>query len=288
MTSYCAWPRSFAASRSGRRSCRPRKSCASTRWTGVCSSSSGSSRCTEAWRRPCHSRGRCERDPGAGTRHPFECRYRLLHAEPLYTDMAAPFQKARNARMLRYAAKLGVMALKARELLYGREYPVTREELRARLTDRDDLAVLDVVENWADVKAQYEEDRTPLALLLDRFARNWCRNWRSDTRETPLHRHCLRRPRRRHPPALAQAAGAVDAAGRPHRGERRPGAGGPPRDPRGDGRRRRGDSVGRAAAFRPTRSNCPRRTRSSSRTSRGPVLPGKDTSTSTSSTSAAR
>lgn len=101
----------------------------------------------------------------------FECRYRLLHAEPLYTDMAAPFQKARNARMLRYAAKLGVMALKARELLHAREYPVTREELRARLTDPDDLAVLDVVENWADVKAQSEEDRTPLALLLDRFAR---------------------------------------------------------------------------------------------------------------------
>lgn len=105
----------------------------------------------------------------------FECRYRLLHAEPLYTDMAAPFQKARNARMLRYAAKLGVMALKAREILRGREYPATREELRARLTDPEDLAVLDIVENWMDVRVQFEDDRTPLALLLDRFARKLVR-----------------------------------------------------------------------------------------------------------------
>src|SRR5574341_736122 len=41
----------------------------------------------------------------------FECRYRLLHAEPVYSDMAEEFQRARNARMLRYAAKLAVMAL---------------------------------------------------------------------------------------------------------------------------------------------------------------------------------
>ncbi len=101
----------------------------------------------------------------------FECRYRLLHAEPLYSDMSAEFQRARNARMLRYAAKLAVLALKARELLEGREYPETREELRARLTDADEVAALDVLENWADLRAKYEEDRTPLALLLDRVAR---------------------------------------------------------------------------------------------------------------------
>ena len=101
----------------------------------------------------------------------FECRYRLLHAEPLYSDMSAKFQRARNARMLRYAAKLAVLALKARELLEGREYPATREELRARLSDADDLAVLDTLENWAELKAKYEEDRRPLALLLDRVAR---------------------------------------------------------------------------------------------------------------------
>lgn len=101
----------------------------------------------------------------------FECRYRLLHAEPLYSDMSAEFQRARNARMLRYAAKLAVLALKARELLEGREYPKTREELRERLSDADELAVLDTLENWAELRAKYEEDRRPLALLLDRVAR---------------------------------------------------------------------------------------------------------------------
>jgi hypothetical protein len=101
----------------------------------------------------------------------FECRYRLLHAEPLYSDMAAEFQRARNARMLRYAAKLAVLALKARELLEGRDYPATRAELRARLSDADEIAVLDVLENWAEFRARYEEDRHPLALLLDRVAR---------------------------------------------------------------------------------------------------------------------
>ncbi len=101
----------------------------------------------------------------------FECRYRLLHAEPLYSDMDEQFQRARNARMLRYATKLAVLALKARDLLEGQEYPATREELRARLTDPDEMAVLDTLENWAELRAKYEEDRRPLALLLDRVAR---------------------------------------------------------------------------------------------------------------------
>jgi predicted nucleotidyltransferase len=101
----------------------------------------------------------------------FECRYRLLHAEPLYSDLAAEFQRARNARMLRYAAKLAALALKAREMLEGREYPATREELRARLSDADEIAALDVLENWAERRAEYEEDHKPLALLLDGVAR---------------------------------------------------------------------------------------------------------------------
>lgn len=101
----------------------------------------------------------------------FECRYRLLHAEPVYSDMGEKFEGARNARMLRYAAKLTVMALKARELLAGRPYPATREELRARLSDADEISVLDVLERSSDLRAGYEEDRRPLALLLDRVAR---------------------------------------------------------------------------------------------------------------------
>ncbi len=101
----------------------------------------------------------------------FECRYRLLHSEPGYSSLPLEFQRARNARMLRYAAKLTVLALKARELLAGREYPATREELRTRLADADELAVLDTLERWAELRAGYEEDRRPLALLLDRVAR---------------------------------------------------------------------------------------------------------------------
>lgn len=104
----------------------------------------------------------------------FESRYRLLHKEPLYEEMEphyANFQRARNARMLRYTAKLAIMALKARELLFDRPYPVTREELRARLTDADEIAIVDVIENWAELQPQYERDATPLALILDAFAR---------------------------------------------------------------------------------------------------------------------
>ncbi|HSP55991.1 MAG TPA: nucleotidyltransferase domain-containing protein [Dehalococcoidia bacterium] len=101
----------------------------------------------------------------------FECRYRLLHSEPAYSSLPLEFQRARNARMLRYAAKLTVLALKARELLAGREYPATQTELRSRLSDADEMAVLEVLERWAEVRAGYEADRRPLALLLDRVAR---------------------------------------------------------------------------------------------------------------------
>jgi hypothetical protein len=106
----------------------------------------------------------------------FECRYRLLHAEPLYSDMATEFQRARNARMLRYAAKLAVLALKARELLDGREYPATR-------ADTDEIAALDVLENWGERRAECEKDRTPLALLLDRVARRLVREMGDVKRE---------------------------------------------------------------------------------------------------------
>ncbi len=104
----------------------------------------------------------------------FECRYRLLHREPDYDQMEQHYRnflRARNARMLRYAAKLAVLALKARELLLGQPYPLTRDELRSRLADADELAILDIIDRWAELKPQYEADATPLALMLDAFAR---------------------------------------------------------------------------------------------------------------------
>ncbi len=105
----------------------------------------------------------------------FEARYRLLHREPLYADMErweADFARRRTARMLRYAAKLAVLAMKARELVKGREYPVTADELRARLCDADELWLLDTVQSWDQVQHHYEAEPDPLALRLDAFARN--------------------------------------------------------------------------------------------------------------------
>jgi hypothetical protein len=104
----------------------------------------------------------------------FECRYRLFHREPDYAEMEAHYRgflRARNARMLRYAAKLAVMALKARELLRGLPYPETREQLRKRLTDEDELAIVDLIDLWEELRPKFEEDSTPLALQLDAFAR---------------------------------------------------------------------------------------------------------------------
>ena len=104
----------------------------------------------------------------------FQCRYRLLHKQPDNTPAEgqfAAFQGFRNARMLWYAAKMAVLALKARELLSGRGYPETRADLRARLSDPDELAIVDLVERWPELRPQYELDITPLALQLDAFAR---------------------------------------------------------------------------------------------------------------------
>ena len=104
----------------------------------------------------------------------FESRYRLFHREPDYGEMEVhyrSFLRARNARMLRYAAKLAVLALKARELLRGASYPETREQLRKRLTDEDELAIVDVIDLWEELRPKFEENATALALQLDAFAR---------------------------------------------------------------------------------------------------------------------
>jgi predicted nucleotidyltransferase len=104
----------------------------------------------------------------------FEGRYRLLHRGPEFAEEDQNYRRfvrAHSLRMLRDAVKLAVLALKAREVLHGRSYPVTRAEIRARLTDPDELAVLDIVERWSDLRPKYEADITPLALQLDAFAR---------------------------------------------------------------------------------------------------------------------
>ena len=104
----------------------------------------------------------------------FECRYRLLHKEPGYVEMEPHYRnflQQRNVRMLRYAAKWAVLAMKARGLLEGRPYPLKRDDLRSRLTDPAEIEILDTIDLWAELKPLYEEDATPLALMLDRFAR---------------------------------------------------------------------------------------------------------------------
>jgi hypothetical protein len=59
--------------------------------------------------------------------------------------------------------------MKSRELVSGRDYPLTRDDLRERITDDLELAIIDVVDLWPEFKAMYEADFIPLALLLNRF-----------------------------------------------------------------------------------------------------------------------
>jgi predicted nucleotidyltransferase len=104
-----------------------------------------------------------------------EARYRLVHdghgkLTGLDPTLAAA-RKTRLSRILYYQAKLGVLAMKARELHRGATYPETRVELRSRLTDPTELALIDVIDRWAQVKVGYEEDFRPLARLIDSFAR---------------------------------------------------------------------------------------------------------------------
>jgi len=97
-----------------------------------------------------------------------EARYRLLHKQG---PEKATDDQARHGRILYYRAKMAVLAMKSRELLHGRAYPVTRAELRGRISDPDEIALVGIVERWPELKSEYELDFTPLALLLDRFVR---------------------------------------------------------------------------------------------------------------------
>ncbi len=101
-----------------------------------------------------------------------QSRYRLVHSTGDERSSAeAEYAAERHAALLYYWAKMAVLAMKARELLHGRPYPLTRAALRELTLDTDELAIIDLVERWAEVKAEYERDCRPLARLLDRFVR---------------------------------------------------------------------------------------------------------------------
>jgi len=102
-----------------------------------------------------------------------EARYRIIHgAGREYTGMDWEYVRIRTARWLYYQTKLALLAMKTREVLNDAAYPATRAELRARLTNADEIAIVDTISAWAAAKSQYEDDFMPLAFLLDRFARN--------------------------------------------------------------------------------------------------------------------
>lgn len=103
-----------------------------------------------------------------------EARYRLVHgSDPgkTYEGIDPVYLRMRVARWLYYQAKLALLALKARELLRGNAYPLTRAELRERLTDENDLAMLDTIELWPQLREGFQQDVTPLALQLDAVMR---------------------------------------------------------------------------------------------------------------------
>jgi hypothetical protein len=99
-----------------------------------------------------------------------EARYRLVHGSDsgkAYEGIDPAYLRMRVARWMYYQSKLALLALKARELLRGDAYPLTRAELRERLTDEDELGILDTVELWPQLREGFEQDVTLLALQLD-------------------------------------------------------------------------------------------------------------------------
>jgi hypothetical protein len=101
-----------------------------------------------------------------------ECRYRAIHGgRRIDSGLEQQFVRVRSARWMYYQAKLTVLALKARELLRGRPYPATREQLRQRLSEEEELAIIDIIDLWPELRAKFEGDSTPLALQIDAFAR---------------------------------------------------------------------------------------------------------------------
>lgn len=103
-----------------------------------------------------------------------ECRYRLIHGSGggIYAGMDPAYPRMREARWMYYQVKLTVLALKTREVLRGRSYPANRKELSERLTGEDELAIVDVIDRWPQLRAGFEEDIKPIAIQLDRVMRN--------------------------------------------------------------------------------------------------------------------
>jgi hypothetical protein len=102
-----------------------------------------------------------------------EARYRIIHGRGReLRGMDAEYSHVRTARWLYYQTKMMLLALKSREVLRGADYPATRAELRSRLTDPDEIAIIDTIERWAGLRPGYERDFTPLAILLDRVVRS--------------------------------------------------------------------------------------------------------------------
>jgi hypothetical protein len=115
-----------------------------------------------------------------------EARYRLVHEGPNkapgLTPALAAARRARMARVLHYQANLAVLAMKSRELYLGAEHPATRAELRSRLSDPTEIALLDVVDRWGGVKREHEDDFRELAFLIDAFARGLVRDLEAQAR----------------------------------------------------------------------------------------------------------
>jgi hypothetical protein len=105
-----------------------------------------------------------------------EARYRIIHGRGRELHgMDAEYVRVRTARWLYYQTKMLLMALKSREVLRGAAYPATRAELRSRLTDPDEIAIIDTIQQWATLRPDYQRDFRPLASLLDRVVRRLIR-----------------------------------------------------------------------------------------------------------------
>lgn len=114
-----------------------------------------------------------------------EARYRIVHGAA--KREAAPDRRpwaVRTARWMYYQAKFAVMAMKVRELVASGRYPLTREDLRQRLSDPAELALLDAVERWPALRATFEDDVMPLCRLIDAFATNLVQ-WLAEAHPAP-------------------------------------------------------------------------------------------------------
>lgn len=95
------------------------------------------------------------------------CRHYFIHHPFLHPHP----DTVRTARQMYYQAKNAMLAMKIRHLYGTGEFPLTRSELRRVVDDAEELAIIDTVERWAEMRPAYEENPRPLILQLDAFAR---------------------------------------------------------------------------------------------------------------------